>query len=500
MSAERVVPEAIPAGEEFLLIDLSSIAHPLWHTSQGEPDPNATSIRTVERVRALASGHPRAAICADSGKSFRAEVDPTYKANRPVSDAALHHQITLAIETLRGDGFPVWAVKGYEADDLIATAVAKALEIPGARVMVASSDKDLLALVGERVSAKSLRDGTVIDEAGVVERFGVRPCQMRDYLTLVGDSSDNIKGARGIGPKKAAELLKTFVELDQVYLCIGDGNAKLQPATQASLEELKPRLATVRALVTMRTDAPIPFAEILATRVPKDSGAFAMDTEEEMEEQVAEEAAAFVAETTSTPAAAPTPAGPKEAPKPSTAIAVQGEVLPAPAEWERQLDPRSLRQATQLAQDMFASRMFGAYGTPQGVLSTVMVGRELGLPALAALRSIHVVEGRHTLSAALMVALVLKAGLAEYFEPVEFDEKKATFLTKRRGARKEVSLTHTIEMAVTAGLVKKDSNWLKVPIDMLCARAQSRLARMIYPDLLAGLYTPEELEEMRGGA
>jgi hypothetical protein len=216
-------------------------------------------------------------------------------------------------------------------------------------------------------------------------------------------------------------------------------------------------------------------------------------------EQIIEaEADAFVAETTP---AAPV-VTPGEAPKPSTQIAVrEPDILaPAPAEWERQLDPRSPKEARLLAQDMFASRMFSAYGTQQGVLSTVLVGRELGLPAMAALRSIHVVEGRHTLSAGLMVALVLKSGLAEYFEPVEFDEKKATFVTKRVGARKEVTLSHTIEMAVIAGLVKEKSNWVKTPIDMLCARAQSRLARMIYPDLLAGLYTPDELEEMKAAA
>ena len=93
-----------------LLIDLSSIVHPIWHTSQSEPDPNHTSVQTVAKVRALASGQPHVAVCCDSGRSFRAEVDPTYKANRPESDATLQHQITLARETLLGDG----AVRGVQ--------------------------------------------------------------------------------------------------------------------------------------------------------------------------------------------------------------------------------------------------------------------------------------------------------------------------------------------------------------------------------------------------
>ena len=104
--------------QEVVLIDLSSIAHPIWHMSQSEPDPNHTSTAIVARVRALATGNPHVAICCDSGRSFRHDLAPTYKANRPESEAPLHHQITLAVEQLEADGFPVWAVKGFEADDV----------------------------------------------------------------------------------------------------------------------------------------------------------------------------------------------------------------------------------------------------------------------------------------------------------------------------------------------------------------------------------------------
>ena len=169
----------------------------------------------------------------------------------------------------------------------------------------------------------------------------------------------------------------------------------------------------------------------------------------------------------------------------------------APAVYERQLDPRSLKEARMLAQDMFSSRLFSAYGNAPAVLSTVMLGRELGLPAMAALRGVHIIEGKHALSAQMMVALVLKSGMAEYFEPIAFDDKQATFETKRKGARKSVKLTHTIEMAQTAGLLKPNSNWLKIPTDMLVARAQSRLCRLVYPDICIGLYTPDELKDIR---
>jgi DNA polymerase-1 len=186
---------------QLLLIDLSAIAHQIWHVSGAEPDPNFVSTQIIARVRALASAHPAAAVCCDSGKSFRADLDPTYKANRDTENRApLKHQMTLACETLKRDGFPIWAVKGYEADDVIATATLEALNIDGTSVLIASADKDLLQLVSDRVSMKKINGGgEIITAAGVQEKFKVDPSQMGDYLALVGDTSDNIVGAKGIG-------------------------------------------------------------------------------------------------------------------------------------------------------------------------------------------------------------------------------------------------------------------------------------------------------------
>ena len=135
-----------------LLIDLSSIAHPIWHMSGSEPDPDHTSQRTVAAVLKLAADHPHTAICCDSPKSFRKELDATYKANRPPAEAPLHHQIDLAREALEAEGFPVWRVDGFEGDDLIATATKCLRETVtyDHDVLIASADKDLLALVSEK--------------------------------------------------------------------------------------------------------------------------------------------------------------------------------------------------------------------------------------------------------------------------------------------------------------------------------------------------------------
>jgi 5'-3' exonuclease len=494
-----------------VLIDLSSLAHPIFHMSAAEPDPNHTSQQVVARVHKLTLGQPHAAICTDSRRSFRKNVVPTYKANRPESDATLQHQIRLACEALARDGFPLWGVDGYEADDIIAAATIRAKLETDHDVLICSADKDLLQLVDSRVKVKSLTTDTVLDQEAVLAKFGVAPAQIVDYLSLVGDASDNIKGAKDIGPKTAAKLLQEHGTLDAVYVALREHGTRFTPALATNLREFESRRAEVRNLITLRADIDIPFPEVLTPRVAAATRDFssevppmADDTDDidyamsdaPPPERTYREPPAAVEGPPAVDTAPPAP------PAPSTglALAVPRDVVVVeapPKEWELQLDPRSMKDARLLASDLHASRMFSAYGTPQAVLSSVILGRELGLPAMSAMRGIHIIEGKHSLSASLMIALVLKSGLAEYFEPVEFDEKHAVYETKRKGARAPVKMVHTIEMAQQAGLVKSGSGWMKNPVDMLCARASSRLARMVYPDILAGLYTPEEMRDAR---
>ena len=493
------------ANAPVLLIDLSSIAHPIWHMSGQEPDPDHTSQRTVAAVRKLAADHPHAAICCDSRSSFRKELDDTYKANRPPTEAPLHHQIKLAREALEADGFPVWKVDGFEGDDLIATATALLTDAAAHDVLIASADKDLLALVGDYVEVLSTRTGEILGPAEVLEKVGVDPGQVVDYLTLVGDSSDNIKGAKGIGPKTAVELLTIFGSLDSIYAALDNSEGVMvKPAQLSSLEELRTRLDDVRALVRMRTDVPLDVSEVFKPRVPKAAGTF-------MEDDMMNEEPEPTPQDPNKPGldAVRKFLGPLDRSKetatpvePSSPVAVVEQ--PAPAEWGRVLEPRSMNDACLLAKRMHESHLFDSYGSPQAVLSTVLLGRELGLPAMAALRSVHIIEGKHSLSAELMVALVLKSGLAEYFRMLESTDDECSFETKRKGAPGATKLCYTIEQAEKAGLLfvrpgKKPGNWHKIPKQMLRARCKSELARLEYPDLLAGLYTPEELNDGKNG-
>lgn len=516
-----------------LLIDLSSVVHRHWHALTNDPNPDATSVAALAQVHRLASNHEHVAICCDSGKSFRADINPSYKATRPKErNEPLHHQMALVRDSLQRDGFPVWAVPGFEADDIIATAVRRVLEHDETTpVLIASADKDLLALVCERVSVKSIQTGNVLTVEGVIEKFCIAPERMTDFLTMVGDSSDNITGIKGVGPKRAAELLTKFGSLAELYEDLakldpaGLKAAGLTPALVAALEDFAPLLDETRQLVQLRSDVEIPFDDIWQPRVAEatdpadglglesDDMDLFTDTTDDAPQTPEAIAADFVRDIT-TPQDAPQdvqqpaervdPAPSPEAP-PQALVVRQPEVLPAPAQYELQLDPRDLNQAFKLGMSLHKSRMFAGYGNGEAVLSTVMAGRELGMPAIASLRAFHVIEGKMSLSAGAMVALVMKSGLAEYFEPLEFSETQATFETKRKGARNPVKLTHTIEMARKAWSKGKTaaeqedtwqkSGWGKNPTDMLVARATARLCRMVYADILAGLYTPEELIE-----
>src|SRR4051812_996223 len=160
--------------DEIALVDLSSIAHPVFHSSGNEPDPDWTARTIVERVRRMTSRHPKAAICCDGRRSFRNDLDPKYKAQRPERSEVLGHQIRTARERLQAEGFPIWYCEGFEADDLIASACSIARGIADTTVLVLSEDKDMLQLVEDgRVRVMRPSNGVEFNAAAVVEKFGI---------------------------------------------------------------------------------------------------------------------------------------------------------------------------------------------------------------------------------------------------------------------------------------------------------------------------------------
>ncbi len=156
------------------------------------------------------------AVVFDSGsKTFRNQIFPAYKANRPECPEELIPQFAIVREVAEALNLAILERVGFEADDLIAT-VAKQASRQGFEVMIVSSDKDLMQLVDDRVKMYDALKNKMIGEKEVEEKFFVKPNQVLDVLSLMGDASDNVPGVRGIGPKTAAELINQYQTLENL--------------------------------------------------------------------------------------------------------------------------------------------------------------------------------------------------------------------------------------------------------------------------------------------
>ncbi|MHA7969284.1 DNA polymerase I [Rhizobium sp. CAU 1783] len=188
-----------------------------------------------------------------SSKTFRKELYPEYKANRSAPPEELVPQFGLIREATRAFNLPCIETEGFEADDIIAT-YARAAEAIGADVTIVSSDKDLMQLVTSNVHMYDSMKDKQIGIPDVVEKWGVPPEKMIDLQSLTGDSTDNIPGIPGIGPKTAAQLLEEYGDLDTLL-------ARAEEIKQVKRREnivANAELARLsRQLVTLRTDVPL---------------------------------------------------------------------------------------------------------------------------------------------------------------------------------------------------------------------------------------------------
>ncbi len=190
------------------------------------------------------------------GPTFRHEVYPEYKANRPPMPDDLAEQIPYIKQITQAYRVPMLEVPGFEADDLIA-AMAKTAENMGYHVVMVTGDKDFMQLVDHQIHMYDPMKNQTSDVSAVTAKLGIDPGQVIDYMALTGDSSDNVPGVPGIGPKTAADLIRRFGTLEALYEKLEDISAKKQK------ENLKAHRADAflsRDLVTLRTDAPLPFA------------------------------------------------------------------------------------------------------------------------------------------------------------------------------------------------------------------------------------------------
>jgi DNA polymerase-1 len=252
------LPEA-GANDVLFLIDLSNYVFRAYHAlpqlSNSRGEPTSATLGTLNMLNRLVEDHRPAylAVVMDSrGRGFRGEIDPRYKANRPGAPPELVRQLERCREIFEAYRVPIYSVPGYEADDLIATLARQAVAA-GLRVVIASSDKDLLQLVRDgRVVCWDAMRGSVYGPPEVEKKYGVSPGKMRELLALVGDSSDNITGVPGVGPKTAAKLLGDFGSIEGIFAQI---DSIQRPKLRASLEAARDDVARAYQLVELRDDA-----------------------------------------------------------------------------------------------------------------------------------------------------------------------------------------------------------------------------------------------------
>lgn len=217
----------------------------------GEPTQAVRGFTMMLR-KLVAEHHPEGLVAAmDSpGRSFREDMYSEYKANRDAAPEDLSQQMVRCAQVLEAYGVTTLAEPGMEADDLIASVVAQAPK-RFAQVTVVSSDKDLLQLVDDRVCMLDTARKRTFFVADVADKFGVRPDQMGDYLALVGDSSDNVPGVPGIGPKTAVKLLGEFGKLEGV---LAGAEGLTQKKLKSNLTEFADQARLSRRLVTLKDD------------------------------------------------------------------------------------------------------------------------------------------------------------------------------------------------------------------------------------------------------
>jgi DNA polymerase-1 len=201
--------------------------------------------------------HLLAVVMDGGGSSFRREIFGDYKANRPTAPDDLKLQMGRVREVAEAYAIPCYEQGGIEADDLIATLVREG-RARGHQVVIVSADKDLLQLVGDGVWMLDTMRDKVFGPAETVEKMGVSPEQVRDYLALTGDSSDNIPGVPSVGPKTASELIRQFGSLDGIYAGLGELKKK---ALKQKLEEHKDLAYLSQKLVSLKTDLDVTFEE-----------------------------------------------------------------------------------------------------------------------------------------------------------------------------------------------------------------------------------------------
>jgi DNA polymerase-1 len=242
--------------QPLVLVDGSSYLYRAFHAmpglsnSSGEPTGAVYGVTNMLR-KLLADYDPQyiAVVFDAKGKTFRNDLYPEYKANRPPMPEELRPQVPLVHDIVEAMGLNLLIVDGVEADDVIGTLATQAAK-EGRDALISSGDKDLAQLVNKHINMVDTMKDVTYDHDGVVDKFGVPPERIIDYLTLVGDTSDNIPGVPKVGPKTAAKWLEEYGTLDNLIAHADEIPGKVGENLREALDQIP----LSKELVTIKRD------------------------------------------------------------------------------------------------------------------------------------------------------------------------------------------------------------------------------------------------------
>ncbi len=239
-----------------ILVDGSSYLYRAFHAlpplenSKGQPTGAVKGV--LNMLRRLQKDYPGSDVTVvfdAKGKTFRDDMFPEYKANRPPMPDDLRSQIAPLHQAVEAMGFPMLIIEGVEADDVIGTLAFEATQLEKP-VIISTGDKDMAQLVSDHVTLINTMTDAALDIEGVVEKFGVQPNQIIDYLALMGDKVDNIPGVEKCGPKTAVKWLTQYQTLDGVIENAQEVKGKIGENLRSALDQLP----LSYALATIKTD------------------------------------------------------------------------------------------------------------------------------------------------------------------------------------------------------------------------------------------------------
>ncbi len=250
------------APRKLFLLDSFALAFRMFYAYARDPliNRNGEDVSLVHGywgtvLRILAKHKPThfAIVCDVGAPTFRHELYPEYKANRGPMPEEMARQLPMLMEAIRASGIPMLSEAGYEADDVMAAVAGEAYKEGFEQIFLVTKDKDLSQVVNDRIHLFQLEkgaDGVDFGPMDVEEKYGVPPEQIRDYLALMGDSSDNVPGVAKVGPKTAVSLLREFGNIDNLYANLDKVTKK---GLHDNLEKGKENAFLSRELVTIQS-------------------------------------------------------------------------------------------------------------------------------------------------------------------------------------------------------------------------------------------------------